>query len=212
LNSISRGSWKNFTNSMSQTEIDSFLVDHTSREQAARKEVIRQIIAISKEQNVRVLELGCGNGERYDTIKKFGFPIEWTGIDIAPSLIDAARMKHPEMSWLVGDCEFPTVVLGDSSAGAFDVALYCHVMEILASPAESLKSVRKIAKKVIVEFFEPPSSKTHRTEIRIFKGTDLPYLRHQFNISTWELWCAEAGFNKIEIFRTFGKYEVHVVS
>ena len=51
-----------------------------------------------------ILDIGCGTGRLLDEIKmsaRTGF--SYTGIDLSPQLIAAARAKHPEAEFLIGD-------------------------------------------------------------------------------------------------------------
>jgi SAM-dependent methyltransferase len=58
----------------------------------------------SSEQSCTLLDVGCGTGRLLDEIKASGrTDITYTGIDLSPILIDAAKAKHPEAFFLQGD-------------------------------------------------------------------------------------------------------------
>ncbi len=50
-----------------------------------------------------IVDVGCGYGSLLDRIKETGLDAKYTGIDMAPSMIDAARGRHPDASWIAGD-------------------------------------------------------------------------------------------------------------
>jgi SAM-dependent methyltransferase len=51
-----------------------------------------------------MLDVGCGTGRLLDEIKaSAGIKIGYTGIDLSPKLIAAAKAKHPEADFVVGD-------------------------------------------------------------------------------------------------------------
>lgn len=198
---------------------DSYLLNKENREQNSRLAVIKELRDISLSvarlgfpRPLRVLELGCGNGERFGLAISHNLEIEWTGLDISDSLIQVARKRFPGGRWLVGAAECPEDVLASGLSRIFDVCLYCHVIEMIESPEESLKKARELATTTIIEFFEPPRRDSHRTEIRLLPETNLPYLRHQIGWDTYLTWIASAGYSSLMRRQTFGRYEVHVLN
>lgn len=208
--------WMSF-NSVSAKD---YLSSVESREQRARNKVIKIISEISSgrqcgvtgdNSTVRVLELGPGNGERLELALSLGLSVAWTGIDISSALIGVARQNSPNHTWLIGDAEYPEQTLGDSTT-SFDVCLFCHVIETLESPELALQKARRLAKYTVIEFFEPPTDEAHRSEIRTLAESGQPYIRHKIGTETYLTWLRSAGFENLVIHRTFGKYEVHVLS
>jgi len=43
-----------------------------------------------------VLDVGCGFGDMVDYLREEGLDVEYTGVDINPSVIDIARGRHPD--------------------------------------------------------------------------------------------------------------------
>ena len=64
-----------------------------------------------------VLELGCGNG---DTLAALA-PKRGVGVDFSRGMIDAARARHPDLEFHVGDIEDPATL--ERLDGPFDVIL-----------------------------------------------------------------------------------------
>jgi len=197
-----------------------YLRSDESREQSARNKVVSLISDtysdIQTDENgtrraLRLLEFGSGNGERLDLVLDTEIKVDWTGIDISSALVESATLKHPNQTWIVGDAENPELVLGDALARPYDICLFCHVLEMLDSPELALRKAKLFGKKTIIEFFEPPSEKAHKTEIKFLPESNLPYLRHTIGRETYLEWIANAGFKNLIIHQTFGKYEVHVL-
>lgn len=199
---------------------DNYLRSDESREQSARNKVVSLIsdtyadIQIDEKEDkraLRVLELGSGNGERLDLVLDSGIKVNWTGIDISSALVESATLRHPNQTWIVGDAEYPELVLGDVSVRPFDICLFCHVLEMLESPELALRKAKHLGNVTIIEFFEPPNGIAHKSEIKLLPETNLPYLRHTIGRETYLAWIANAGFKNLIIHQTFGKYEVHVL-
>jgi len=75
---------------------------------------------------LRVLELGCGRGDLLAALQ----PAEGVGIDFAPAMISAARRRHPELRFVLGDVHaaaelvrgpFDAIVLSDLVNDLWDV-------------------------------------------------------------------------------------------
>jgi SAM-dependent methyltransferase len=50
-----------------------------------------------------VLDVGCGLADLYPYMKGKGIDVDYTGIDLSPDLIDAARARAPDLSLYQGD-------------------------------------------------------------------------------------------------------------
>jgi len=46
-------------------------------------------------KNTRILDVGCGFGHMLDYLHAWNIQAQYTGIDICPEFIDAARQRHP---------------------------------------------------------------------------------------------------------------------
>src|ERR1700743_2774719 len=66
-------------------------------------------------EKLRVLELGCGNGQLLAALA----PSYGLGIDISPAMVEEARKLHPRLNFLVGDIEDPSFL--DTLNEKFDV-------------------------------------------------------------------------------------------
>ena len=54
-------------------------------------------------KTLRVLDFGCGFGDLFDYARECQLPLEYTGLDINPDLVDAARKKYPAARFLCQD-------------------------------------------------------------------------------------------------------------
>jgi SAM-dependent methyltransferase len=61
-----------------------------------------------------LLDVGCGIGDLFAYLKRRHPTVAYTGVDLVPAMIDAARLRHPSGHWLVRD------ILADADADRFD--------------------------------------------------------------------------------------------
>lgn len=50
-----------------------------------------------------LLDVGCGYGSLLDVIKERGLDLSYTGIEICEAMLNTARARHPDGTWLSGD-------------------------------------------------------------------------------------------------------------
>jgi 2-polyprenyl-3-methyl-5-hydroxy-6-metoxy-1,4-benzoquinol methylase len=65
-------------------------------------EIFAQDFTSSKERR-SILDVGCGYGSMLDLIKDLKLPLDYTGIDVCIEMIDAAKKRYPNSTWLTGD-------------------------------------------------------------------------------------------------------------
>ena len=78
-------------------------IDHWQRKSRYYREELQRFCAFVIPEGSSVLELGCGNGDLLASLR----PREGVGIDLSPQLIEQAKQRHPNLTWLVGDAECP---------------------------------------------------------------------------------------------------------
>lgn len=105
-----------FTERIDEHGIDVLTVDWgRSSSQELRFRLLSEIADLRRS---KILDVGCGLGDFYGWLKRNGFNVTYTGIDITPRMIDLARSRFP-------DAEFKTtnVIKNDDIAGnSFDFA------------------------------------------------------------------------------------------
>jgi len=90
------------------------------------------------ESGMSVLDIGCGFGDFYGWLRRHGFDVRYTGVDINATLVDIAKGNHPDAEFVVADLQvddlnkrFDFVV----SSSAFNLALagdnYAFVADML---------------------------------------------------------------------------------
>lgn len=162
-------------------------------------------------RRLRLLELGCGNGQFARTLFERGLDCDYTGVDFSQPLLEAGRRtfaRDDRVRFLHGDIE----VL-DNVSGRFDFVIYSHALEMLASPERSLRAARRFAERVLIRFFEPPDFETTSVELRQMDlgAGAVPYLHWKMGRSFYRLMLAELDAKRVDIYRTPGRDQVHVV-
>jgi 2-polyprenyl-3-methyl-5-hydroxy-6-metoxy-1,4-benzoquinol methylase len=85
----------------------------------------------------RVLDVGCGNGERLALLKQLGWTVK--GIDIDRQAVEAARQKGVD-----ADCGELKVM--PYPASSFDAVILSHVIEHVPQPVELLSECARVLK------------------------------------------------------------------
>jgi ubiquinone/menaquinone biosynthesis C-methylase UbiE len=160
-----------------------------------------------------IIELGCGNAQLYEFLHHKGLRCSYTGVDFSDSLLEAARQAcgHlPRTVFLRDDVEELTSV-----SAHYDVAIYSHVIEMLASPEKSLAHARRLAEKVAIRFFEPPNFDLDTVELRYMPvglEKEVPYLRRKMSRDYYRLILTGIGCTRVEVFDDLAsKDEVHLL-
>ncbi len=162
---------------------------------------------------VRLLDLGCGNGQMLELFRERGMDLDYTGVDFSEPLLTAARERFaddPRARFIAADVNDPQGV-----DGGYDIALYSHVLEILSSPEASLRRARDLARHTVIRFFEPPEHDVDVVELRemeIGDGTTVPYLRRKIARDSYRLMLARLGCTAVDVYRDEGSVDqVHVL-
>ena len=78
------------------------LASGTEERRAIRFEILTDI---GIKEGVSVLDVGCGLADYYEHLREKGVNVMYTGIDIVPELIQAARLAHPDLDLQVRDLQ-----------------------------------------------------------------------------------------------------------
>ena len=62
-----------------------------------------EVLADDRHNHVSILDVGCGYGALAQLLEKEYPKITYTGIDLVPEMIAAARINHPEQQFINGD-------------------------------------------------------------------------------------------------------------
>jgi SAM-dependent methyltransferase len=111
--------------------LDGFILEMVSR-------------AVSPQKNDRILDIGCGTGDRILSLKSLGLDI--SGVDASPDMIDIAKNR------LGNSVELKTGQAEDLpfSDNEFEMVLLINTLEFLDDPLKALKEAGRVAKKKVL--------------------------------------------------------------
>jgi ubiquinone biosynthesis O-methyltransferase len=159
------------------------------------------MIATSRDwTGLRVLEIGCGEGDTADLIATRGANV--TAVDYAVSAIQRATEKHPDSTvvFLHGNWE-------EVAKDNFDVIIMQEVMEHIDNPPQSLKKIYNRLKDdgqliITCPAFLNPRGYIWMTLQILFRVPMSLSDVHFITPYEMEVWCNESGFEIIE-WKTF---------
>jgi SAM-dependent methyltransferase len=103
----------------------------------------RILLEIGVQQGDRVLDVGCGFGDLYPLLCRTAANIHYTGLDLSPDLIAAARELHPAAEFFSGDL-FDL----DPTANSYDLVLLSGALN------EALDDDGRYARAVIKRIYD----------------------------------------------------------
>lgn len=181
------------------------------------KQILADILEDQARQRgeLRLVELGCGNGQLAEYFVERGLNFDYTGVDFSRPLLAAARQtfaNNPRVRFVEDD-----VHSLDAVSGPFDFAIYSHVIEMVSSPEHTLRSARRIARGIIIRFFEPPEADATTVELRNMEIGDSgavphPYIRWTMGRDFYRLILAQLGVKRVDVYQSAAKDQVHVLS
>lgn len=204
-------SWSAFDAKIAKAYLDGY--GHPSdRSKILMASVLTELFG---EREFRLADFGCGNGHLYSFFRDRGLNIRYAGYDFSTSLLDAARERHANDDRAV----FAEVDIQNPNLAAepADIVLFSHVLEMLESPGAALAAARKLAPRIMIRFFEPPTDRFDLVELRQMEVSSnqptVPYLRRSFSQSFYDLLLAEANCRTVDIHQVVGdKDQVHILS
>jgi SAM-dependent methyltransferase len=190
-----------------------YLRSYGAPSEGSKRLLVEVLSHLAGQRELSIVDLGCGNGQLLETFRASGARWTYTGVDFSEPLLDAAReafADDPAASFLQAD-----VNTLERLDGAWDVALYSHVLEILGSPERSLLRAAELARAVAIRFFEPPEFDADVVELRemeIGDGTTVPYLRRMMGRDYYRMILAKAGCTRVDVYRDeTSKDQVHLL-
>ena len=127
-----------------------------------------------------VLEVGCSSGYYREALRYLlGLPLEYTGVDYSPAMIEMARDYYPEGNFLVGDgAQLP---FADQS---FPIVVSSCVLLHVPNFQQHIRETARVAQRVVV---------AHRTPICRRRGT------HHLRKKGYGVDMVELRFNEDEL-------------
>lgn len=146
-------------------------------------------------RGARLLDAGCGPGRHGGHLARLGHRV--VGVDVDPQLIEAARVDHPEASWLVADLT-ALDLRGQGEPDPFDgVLLAGNVMDFIPARHQP-EVVRRVAAHLVPGGFVLIGCRVTRGFTPEDLDAALPGagLRLEHRFATWDLqpWTAESEF------------------
>ncbi len=202
-------SWNSFnTNSAS-----GYLKDDNQASVNSKKILVNILKKSCESGSISIIDLGCGNGQLYDYFKKEKLSCNYTGVDFSVPLIEAARSAHKtdrDANFIVGD-----ISKLEGINGKYDFAIFSHVIEMASSPDSALFLAKKIAKRIVIRFFEPPEFEFDLVELRemeVGDGKKVPYIRRKMSKEFYRLILTKIKCARVEIYRDgFSNDQIHVL-
>ena len=149
----------------------------------------------------KVLEIGCGNGERLYKLKNAGFYVE--GIEIDEKAMSVAKDKY-NLRIHKGDVRELNI-----PSNSFDFIIMNHVLEHVFEPVKFLKECKRIIKKGGQIIITTPNfdSFSHKYFNIHWRGLEPPRHLYLYNTKSIDILCKRAGISKYKIWTSTGKTE-----
>jgi ubiquinone/menaquinone biosynthesis C-methylase UbiE len=198
-------SWGAFSSDVAKRYLKTF--GHPSAES---KKLLLDVIRETGPRTPRLLDLGCGNANLAEYLQENGLNFRYSGVDFSDVLLAAAQE-----AFAAGDYFKADVNTLEGVPGGHDIACYSHVVEMLSSPESSLNAAKQRAEKIVIRFFEPPADRFDEIELLqmdIGGPEKVPYLRRKLSQSYYEMILSNIGCRSVDVYRTAGKDQVHVLN
>lgn len=203
-------SWNAFSPEVSSAYLKSF----GAPSQGSKTLLADVLLEIAAGRSLRLIELGCGNGQLAEYFQERGLNFTYLGVDFSVPLLDAGRQafsNNPAVRFVQDDVQSLAAV-----TEKFDVAVYSHVLEMLSSPEASLAASRRIADRILVRFFEPPDAEATKVDILDLntgkdEGRPVPYLRWTMGRDFYRLILARIGVKRVDVYRLPEKDQIHLL-
>lgn len=163
-------------------------------------ELIKSLI-VEKGENVKILDLGCGQGHITARIKQ-AFPIaEVSGLDYSISAVEYAVGSFGGIDFAVGDAYKPPY-----SEEYFDVVICDNLWEHVPNPLFLLEKIRRIIKVGGYLIISTPSRYRLKNMVRIMCGKPVTFVSrlHVTEYSVGQV-IEQLKFGRFEVVKTFSK-------
>lgn len=158
---------------------------------------VSKVIKYTKKNDGKILDIGCGTGDRLEVFREKGFEIY--GIEPYDSADDAKNFL--KLNIIKGDLN-SVHFFGKS----FDIVTMYNVLEHIHNPIQTCKEINRILKDDGYLVIQVPNIDSLQYKIfkRRWSAFDVPRDLYYFNVNTMRLLCKKTGFRikKIDHFMT----------
>lgn len=167
---------------------------------------------LKKEDFTDLLDCGCGTGPMISLLYEKDSSKHYTGLDITPKMIEAARAKNLEgVRWIVGDCE--NLPFDENS---FDVIICSNSFHHYPNPQAFFNSARKVLRpgsRMILQDYT-----ASKPMLWLMNHTEMPLANlighgdvKAYSLDEIREFCKKAGL-KIEKLERAKKFRLHLVA
>jgi SAM-dependent methyltransferase len=199
-------SWNSFSPNIAKK----YLRGHGHPSENSKKILLTVIKNNFGAEPVRIIDLGCGNAQLLEYFKKHDLSCEYTGVDISIDLLKVAKKNHGSSKFILDDINQLSRVFHK-----YDLAIYSHVVELIASPDRSLLAATKFSSKIAIRFYEPPNFEFDTNEIREMDtgaGKKVPFLRRKMSRDYYKLILSKINCKRVDVYPDpLSKDEVHLL-
>ena len=159
------------------------------------------ICYLQAKEGGKVLDIGCGNGDKLLKLQALGWEVE--GLDSDEMAVKAAKDRNLNVHCgRLQDQQF--------RSHTFDAVVMCHVLEHLYWPEKELSEVFRILKRRGKLIILTPNANSfgHKIFSRYWRGLEPPRHLHIFNNFALTGLAKKAGFRNIKCLTTIGNSNV----
>ena len=166
--------------------------------------VRRCLMEISQGRQLRILDLGCGNGNVASRIAELGHSV--TGVDVSTTGIDTARASFPGVSYHLGSVYDEDLV--SKTGGLFECVVSLEVVEHLFFPKRLFEqSYQLLAKEGVLIVSTPYHGYLKNLALSLTNGWDAHFGVHWdgghikfFSKKSLAAMATNAGFGNLKFF------------
>jgi len=190
--------WELWEQDWSRTRINRIWSEKVKSRAWRRDPAYRLVAEYCAKYGHTVLDIGCGGGIQYAAIHEFCPSIDYTGVDITPKMLDAARSLFPSVKFGWGDAA--ELQYAD---GQFDVTILRHVLEHhpLSNGQKILHEALRVARNAtLILFFTEPQDMEENIIVKQSKSG--------FYLNTYSTGWLEREIESV----TSGRYSLETIS
>jgi ubiquinone/menaquinone biosynthesis C-methylase UbiE len=110
------------------------MLDGEQVAQPSTEQALRDAILSRKPQSI--LEVGCGSGRFYRSLRAAGYTGHYTGLEMSAEVIASNQAQHPDATWVEG-----SILTTELPRDCFDVVFAYFVLEHIVYPARALEQM-----------------------------------------------------------------------